>query len=408
MIAINAYDEIPPHVPDHCVVDFDIYSPPGVEQDYHAGWKSLQRPDLPRVVWTARNGGHWIVTDGALIRELFADAELLANVALAVPIALGKVMNFIPLQSDGPEHGEYRKAITKGFTAKRILALEEPIVALIRELIDSFRDRGQCEFVTEFAEILPVNIFLQFAGLPVSDRPMLRDLGSKLTRGLGNMTAEELKQAVDDYLYPYVVERLAKPGDDLLSHILATPVAGRPWTLDEAQRMARNLLFGGLDTVAAMLGFITMHLAKHPEQRRVLREDPKLIGPAADEMLRRYGSVSVGRNLTRDHVIDGITMKQGDVVYLPSSLHNLDDRVFENAAEVRFDRRPVNSLTFGHGPHRCVGLALARVEIMAFLREWLQQIPDFELDPERQITMKGGSVGALSCLYLRWPVNAGR
>ncbi|PNB46256.1 cytochrome P450, partial [Pseudomonas sp. GW456-12-10-14-LB2] len=91
-------------------------------------------------------------------------------------------------------------------------------------------------------------------------------------------------------LRPYIAARLAQPGEDLLSRIIAEPIEGRAWTLDEAMRMARNILFAGLDTVAAMLGMIAMHLARYPEDQQLLRENPTLIPAAADELMRRYPS----------------------------------------------------------------------------------------------------------------------
>lgn len=405
MAIANRYEEIPPHVPRTHVVDFDIYQPPGAERDLQAAWKTLQKPGVPDVVWTPRNGGHWIVTRGEDIRKLFADADLLSSEVLAVPIELGAMMEFIPLQLDPPEHTRFRAPVTKGFASKYLLALEEPIQTMMAEIIESLRGRHGCEFVSEVAEVLPVNIFLQFAGLPISERPMLRKLGRQLTHGEGGMTPEQLRDAADEFLRPYVTGRLAKPGDDLFSRILSVPVDGKPWTLEAARRMCRNLLFGGLDTVAAMLGFITWHLARHPDDLRALRENPSIVDAAADELMRRYASVSVGRSFTRDYELGGARMKKGDVVYLSSILHNLDERLFERADEVRFDRRQTGSLTFGLGPHRCVGLALARLEIVTFLREWPQHFPSFSLDPDGAVTMKAGGVGAITRLPIKWTAS---
>ena len=167
---------------------------------------------------------------------------------------------------------------------------------------------------------------------------MLRALGSQLTRPDGSMTPEQLRDAADDYLRPYVLARLECPGEDLFSRILAVPIEGRPWAFDEAQRMCRNLLFGGLDTVVANVGFIALHLARYPEDWRRLREDPALIPAAADEFLRRYASTSVSRNVIADFEVDGVTLRTGDIVFLASTLHNLDPRSFDDPETVRFDR----------------------------------------------------------------------
>lgn len=398
--------EAPVHVPPGPVVDFDIYFQPGIETDYFATWQALQRDGAPALVWTPRNGGHWIATRGNDIRALWADAERLSNEVLAVPAGLGAVMRFIPLQQDPPEHTPFRSAVVRGFASKFIVALESEVDDIARELIEGLLPRGECEFVTEFAEILPLNIFLKLIDVPREDRPMLRELGKQLTRPDGSVTVAELAKAADDYLWPFIQTRMASPGDDLLSRILAVPIEGRAWTVDEAQRMSRNILFGGLDTVVAMVGFIALHLARNPDHQRRLRAEPSLIPAAADELMRRYASVSVSRNLVVDIEVDGVAMKAGDIVYLPSVLHNLDERSFEGAEEVRLDRKllATNHSTMGTGPHRCVGAALARMEIIAFMRSWLERMPDVMLDPARPVTMKGGNVGACTSLPLRWTV----
>lgn len=392
----------PAHVPPERIVDFDVYGPPRIDQGYFAAWLPLI--DGPGMVWTPHNGGHWIATNGADIWSLWGDADRLSSAVLTVPAGVGEAMRFIPLQQDPPEHTPYRSAVMKGFASKFIVALEPQVVNVARQLIDEIVPRGACEFVTEFAEILPINIFLTLIGVPTEDRAMLRELGKHLTSPDGSMTAEQLRDAADDYLRPYVQARLATPGDDLFSRILAVPINGRPWTFDEAQRMCRNLLFGGLDTVVAMVGFIALHLAETVEDQRRLRADPSLIPAAADEFLRRYATTSVSRNLVSDVEIDGVTLKAGDVVFLPSTLHNLDPRCFDDPQAVRFDRKllATRHSTMGNGAHRCVGAALARMEIIVFLREWLARMPEYRLDPDRPVRMKAGNVGACTDLPLLW------
>lgn len=396
----------PAHVPSDLVVDFDIFQPLGAEQDYFSAWTALQKPGMPGLIWTPRNGGHWIPTRGEIVRELWADAARLSSESLAVTPGLGEVMKFIPLQLDPPEHTPFRNAVMRGFANKYVVALEPKVIEIANDLIDGLIDRGECDFVEEFAEILPINIFLMLIDVPLDDRPRLREFGKQLTRPDGSMTVEDLRNAADDYLRPYVEARLAAPGEDLFSRILSVPIEGRAWTADEANRMCRNLLFGGLDTVVAMVGMVTLHLARNPEDQRCLRDEPELIPAAADELMRRYPTVSVTRNLVTDVEVDGVTMKAGDLIYLPSVLHNLDPRSFEAPEEVRFDRKlnPAKHSTMGAGPHRCVGAGLARMEIIAFMREWLRRMPEFRVDPDRPLQMKGGNVGALVALPLKWDV----
>lgn len=395
---------VPAHIPADRVVDFDLFNPPGVEEDFFAAWKTLL--DGPGLVWSTANGGHWIGARGDVVRELWGDGERLSSECLAVTPGLGEVMQFIPLQQDGAEHKAFRMAVMKGMASRYVVALEPRVVEIASALIAELRPRGSCDFVAEFAEILPLNIFLSLIEVPLEDRPRLRELGVQLTRPDGSMTVEGLKQAADDYLWPFIAKRMAEPGDDLFSRILSEPVLGRAWTEDEARRMCRNLLFGGLDTVAAMFGMVALHLARHPEDQRLLRERPELIPAAADELMRRYPTVGVSRNAVADVEVDGVTIRKGDLVYLPSVLHNLDAASFDAPDEVRFDRdlTPIRHTTMGVGAHRCVGAGLARMEVMVFLREWLSQMPEFTLDPAQPVRMKGGNVGACTAIPLVWDI----
>lgn len=396
----------PAHVPADRIVDFDIFFPDGVEQDYHEAWAKLAGSRDRALVWTTANGGHWIAIRADEIWSLWADGARLSSEVLAVTPGLGEVMRFIPLQQDPPEHTPFRKAVMRGFGSSHIVAMEPQVVAMAHERMDALRERGACEFVEEFAEVLPINIFLTLIGVPTADRPMLREFGKQLTRPDGSMTVEQLRDAADDYLRPYVEARLADPsGSDMFSRILSVPIDGRAWTMDEAQRMCRNLLFGGLDTVAAMLGFAFLHLARNPQDQARLRADPSLIPTAADELMRRYASVSVSRNVVADMDYDGVSLKAGDIVYLPSTLHNLDPAKLPEPRNVQLDRglNPIRHATMGNGAHRCVGAGLARMEAIVVMREWLAHMPPFALDPARPVTMKGGNVGACTALPLVWP-----
>lgn len=392
----------PANVPADRLVEFDVYAPPGSESDYFAAWATLRGKH--RLVWTSANGGHWIATDGELTRQIWKDAETFSNEALAVTPGLGEVMRFIPLQQDAPEHKPFRTAVMKGFGNSHVMAMEPVIRAVTRDLVAQLRPRGGCEFMQEFAEIVPIHVFLSLIGVPTEDRARLRPLGQQLTRPDGTMTVEQLRDAADNYLRPYVEERLSSPGSDLFSRILAVPIEGRPWTFEEAQRMCRNLLFGGLDTVVSMFGNIALHLARHPADQSLLRERPELMPQAADELMRRYPMVSVTRNVVRDIDLDGVTLKTGDLVYINSSMHNLDPACFEEPLKVDFERNlsPVRHTTMGAGPHRCVGAGLARLEAIVFLEEWLSAITAFRVREGTSPTYRAGNVGALTDLQLTW------
>jgi cytochrome P450 len=396
---------VPSHVPADCVVDIDIYAMPGGDKDLHASWLSLQRLTDRDFLWTARNGGHWIALRGPHVKQIWLDAARFSNHGVYIPKSEARQFGLAPQQLDAPDHTEYKRAVMKGMAAKHFMAMEEPARTLSATLIESVRSRGKCEFLTEVAEPLPIQLFLAFAGLPIEDWKRLRPLGSQVVRKDTGLTEADMMAFANAYLEPVVRQAMDSPGDSPFGRMFAEPIFGRPMPFAGAMAVARGVLFAGLDTVSANLGFIVYHLARFPEHRRALMANAGLIGGAIDELLRRYTTIAAGRELVEDVEMGGIRLKKGDVVCAPFVLHNLDPSLFPDPLQVRLDRGGLDQLTFGAGIHRCPASSLARIELMTFTKEMLARIPDFELDPDHPIRMKTGIVGALGDLHLRWPVR---
>ena len=125
----------PDHVPVDRVVDFDLYAPPDVAEDYHAAWKTLQERNLPDVVWTPRNGGHWLAIRGRALTEIFQDHQTFSNHIILVPKSVGEEHHLLPTTLDPPEHRVYRGIINPAFVPKRVHALEDTIRRVAVELI---------------------------------------------------------------------------------------------------------------------------------------------------------------------------------------------------------------------------------------------------------------------------------
>lgn len=156
----------PAHVPATSFIDIDIYALPGSEVDFHAAWKRLQTDTGPEFLWTPRNGGHWIATRGSHIKQILLDHTRFSSAAVFIPKSDSQHYNILPLQSDQPEHTEYRRAVNKAVATKFILAMQEPAKTLAAELIEQVLPRGRCEFISEIAEQLPIKLFLAFTDLP--------------------------------------------------------------------------------------------------------------------------------------------------------------------------------------------------------------------------------------------------
>lgn len=394
---------VPSHVPSDAVVDFDIYAPPGVEKDFHAAWKALHAEGVPDLVWTTRNGGHWIVTRGEDISALYRDWENFSSRHMWVPKERAAGNSPLPGNVDPPDQVEYKNLLNRPLSPKSVRGLEPQIRDLAASLVEGVKGNGKCEFVSEFGLILPLVIFLDYSGLPRSDLDYLRDLAEEKLRPSGKMTNAEVMGKFSDYLDAVIEERTKNPGDDLISQVVNGKVYDRPLTRDEAIRLCSQLMLAGLDTVAAALAFTMLYLARNPDLRRAMVADPSLIRVGTEDMLRRHGVLTIAREVMADYELHGVTLKKGDLIALPTPLHGLDDRIFPDPMTVDPDRPRQEIMTFAAGPHRCPGAQLARFELRAVLEEWLARIPDFDVDPAGgDIRYVGGTIGTITHLPLTW------
>jgi cytochrome P450 len=395
---------IPAHVPPNIVFDFDVYNAAARDEDFHLAIKRLHDPGVPEVFWTPRNGGHWVLTRGEDIHKVFADYEHFSNHALTVPRASAPPIPMYPIFLDPPEHTTFRALINPWFSPKAVAGLEPKARALAIDLIEAIRPRGRCDFVTDFAQHLPIQVFMSIVDVPASDRQDLLKWADGMVRPEKPEDVHETIKHIFAYASEKIAERRAKPGEDLISKLTQAQVNGRPMTHEEVMGMVSLILIGGMDTVVSAMSFSANFLAANRKHRRQLLDRPDLIPKAVDELLRRFPVVNQGRLVAKDIELKGAPMKAGDMVILPTTLHGLDDRKFSNPLEVDFDRpMPIHS-TFGNGPHRCPGSNLGRTELKVFLQEWLPRIPDFRHDPDKKVGMSSGVNATVYSLPLVWEV----
>lgn len=395
--------EKPDHVPADRVVDFDLYAPPGVEGGFHESWATLHAPGVPDLVWSPYNGGHWIATRADKIAEVFSDYERFSCRVFIVPKSVGELHQVLPVILDPPEHRPFRLLVNKSLAPKTVSAMEARIQAFARDLIDRFHAKGRCDFVREYAEALPVSIFMSLVKLPTEDTEQLKTWTDQFVHPQeGGLSYQQVQQKIYDYLEPFIDLRLGGDGDDMLSQIINGQVSGRALTKPEMLSLSMEMLLGGLDTVVNFLGFAMLFIAQHPESRRQLLADPGLIPAAVEELLRRFPVVSLAREVRNDIVYDGVALKRGDMVAIPTPLAGIDERWNPRPFHVDFQRTSARHVTFGKGPHVCPGAHLARTEVRITLEEWLARIPDFAVAPEAHIRFRGGLVGVIDALPLVW------
>jgi cytochrome P450 len=395
---------IPSHVPPERVRDVDLFNIPGASEDVHLAWKRVQDAS-PDLYYTPRYGGYWVLNRAELLEQVWPDHERFSSHrAIGIP-SIPDMLLQIPIEVDPPEHRFFRHPINLAVSPRAIQEFTVQARDLAITLVEGLRPRGECEFVGDFSQQLPIAIFLRMMDLPLDDKPWLLERAEIMVRSSLVDAKRKAYQEILAYLEGWIARRRAAPGKDLISEILRIQVGDRPISHQEVLGECALVLFGGLDTVAGTMGFIARFLAMNPGHRKQLVDDPSLIPQAIEELLRRHSIPSVGRVLTEDVTLDGVTMKAGDRVQITVCLHGLDERAWPDPLRVDFHRPVGNTMAFGKGVHRCPGANLARAEIRVFLEEWLQRIPDFSLKPGDPPVTASGAVSGMLRLPLVWPAR---
>lgn len=368
------------------------------------------------VLFSPHHGGHWLVVGYQESAEVLRDPERFSSYPNnLVPHGFGK---FIPLEYDPPVHTIYRQGLQPLFSPSRMKALEPEIRGIVNMLIDGFSARGQAEYISEFAHEVPARVFLALMGWPLEDAPMFTEATDTTLHGVPGGTEEESNAArqaaaarMMGYFAAVVADHRANPDrDDVTASIVNNEFeldgVRRGFTDDELYNVFMLLLIAGLHTTQGALAWSVMHLSAHPDQRRRLVADPSLIPAAVEELLRIEAPVSMGRRATRDTELGGVPIKEGDQLLVVTSSANRDPIEFSDPDYLQTDRIPNRHLTFGSGPHRCLGSHLARVELRIALEELLRRLPDIETDPSHPPVCNGAQVRGVNELHVRFTPQA--
>ncbi|OOK73808.1 cytochrome P450 family protein [Mycobacterium kansasii] len=208
-------------------------------------------------------------------------------------VDLGNLRPLIPLQIDPPEHAKYRRILDPLFTPREMARREPYVTELVNEMIDRFAARGECDFHAEFAVPLPCTVFLQLLGLPLEDLDKFLEWKDGVIRPAGSTGYDDRHDAsagVAQQIYEYfdraIDDHVANPRDDVLSAMIAAQIAGEPLSREELLDICFLFLIAGLDTVTDSLDCFFVYLARHPEHRRQLIEQPDILPHAVEELLR--------------------------------------------------------------------------------------------------------------------------
>lgn len=368
--------EIPAHVPVESVWDRDFAAFLHEGDDPYIAAGRLH--DGPGAIWvpTAAHGRPaWVLTQHALIEECFSDWEAFSSKRGANAAVMDPNWLLLPVEADRPDHRYYRQILNPLFTPSAIGRRSSAVQELCDRLINAFIERGRCEFVSEFASILPNAITISLLGLPAESLPQFLAWEEEMVHGATPEAAFAAGQAVIDYLKHHIAEQQARPeaATDVMQAILSGRMPDRRFTDAEILGLVYLLFVAGLDTVYSTLGWIMRHLTQDQALQARLRDNPGEIPASIDEFGRAFGVSAPSRTVARDMVFHGVPMKAGEAVLLPTFLAGRDPRAWTNPHEIDIDRRP-RHITFGIGPHVCLGIHLAKREMKIMLEACLSRM----------------------------------
>ena len=397
---------IPDHVPPELVHDFDIWKMPAKFTNPHDYWLTLRDTEVPRIFYTPRHGGHWMLHHFEDTLEGYRDTDFFTNFPNGIPARPGGADKLIPVEIDPPEHVKYRNVLGPAFSPAAVKRIQDRIRGRVIELIAAVIENGQCDFAQQISGRLPTTVFLNMMGMPMADFDAIMEMEHSFLRGADRDAQKDGADRILAYVSGFIDTQAAAPGDDVTGVLLrARDENGRPWSREEIVNTAFLLYVAGLDTVTNMMSFIWYYLAQDAVKRRFVASHLDSIPKFVDELMRLGVPAVNARRVRRDGIWRGVFMKANDAVLNAPMNANRDPLYFQNPDAIEWDRDNARQqIGFGAGPHRCVGQHLARQEIVITLEEWFRRIPDFALDPGRPLNPYLGNIMGFANLPLNWSV----
>lgn len=354
---------------------------PAVGADYVGAFNDL-RERCP-VPWSDQFGGFWSAMSYDTVAEVCRNPERFRNGPQFTVPHLDLGIPWLPLQSDAPQHGQYRGVLAPALVKKRMLSMDAEVRELVRTLLKPLVERGRFDAAAELAQPFagqalclalnfPPSFWNRFFGwnagiakaMQTADLPLLQSVLGDIT----GYVAEEVEARRDD------------PGEDFLGTLLTTKIDGRDVTQPEIIGYYLLLMSAGHNTSSDSLSHAIVHLAGHPEDRARLRAEPEILPNAVEEIIRFYSPLlALGRRVGEDTALGGQPVKAGDQVAVVWAAASHDTAHLPDADVFRLDRPISKHLSFGLGTHYCVGAELGRLQLRVAISELLAHFEDFEI-----------------------------
>ncbi|MCY1022298.1 cytochrome P450 [Pyxidicoccus sp. MSG2] len=393
---------------DASAVEFNPFLPAQLEDPYPTYAKA--RRDAP--VFFSPMFHAWIVSRYEDCTEAAKDTERFSNKVALVELppevkALLPIPNEAPglVNNDPPSHTRLRALVGRMFAPQRVAKLEPHIRQVANSLVDGFAREGRADIMARFAYELPLSIIVGLCGAPLEDRHQIKRWSDAwLTLNTPGLPLEQQllcaqgAAALYHYVAALMAQRRKEPQDDALSALLSAGTEGEVQPSEqETISTAMQLFFAGHETVTGAICNTLLHLLRHPEQLQACLREPALLPQAVEEGLRfDTSNPAMFRTAAADVELGGVRIPKGARVVLLFGSANRDETQFERPDTFDIHRSNASQhLTFGRGPHFCIGASLARLEIRIALETLFARLPNLRLPPSPELTFTTN-------LVLRW------
>lgn len=349
------------------------------------------------------DAGYWIVSRYDDVKAATMDGETFSSRTKMLPSDL--IPDRPPLTADGERHASYRRVFQPHFTVQRVAKWEPHVRQVCQEAINTFKGSGACDLAEDYAKKITLGFASAFMGISTDDEDRFEHWIDDM---FGSNDAEARQNAALDlgaYIASVIEDHRQHPADDIVSLIVESEFEGRKLEGQALIEAISLILFAALDTTWSALSAALWHLARNPEDRRRLTADPALLPIAIEELLRFYAPVALTREATTDTELNATKIRQGEILLMNWPSANRDERKFADADKVILDRKINPHLAFGIGPHRCLGSAVARLEMRLGVEEFLRNIPDFDLVDPDAVVWTTGHVWGPKNVQVRFPVS---
>jgi cytochrome P450 len=292
------------------------------------------------------------------------------------------------LTLEGEPHARLRRIVAGAFTPKRADRLRPFMREVVGGLVDEFAPRGRCELVADLCDPYPIPIICELLGAPKEDWKLFSHWATEIFKIFNNdllndlPAIEKASSELDEYVRAMIEERRSQPADDLLTDLIAAEEAGDKLSTDETVGLAGAVLMAGTDTTRNQLACSVALLAQHPEQWKLLADQPELAPRAVEETMRYLGAVrGTGRFASEDIEFHDVLFPKGTLVATSLSGANFDPETWQ--APTTFDVTAIREspqMTFGSGIHFCLGANLARAELQEALHLLARRMPNLAID----------------------------